>query len=274
MEELSKFTGSGSVLRALGVADLVEIAAIVAIAVAAVLVVERGVPPIATRLGARARALILPWIPVFRLVVLGVTLMILIQIVIKPGTEGLLGLVGAGAFAIGFAFKDYLTSILAGIVVLFERPYRLGDWVRVGDVYGEVCEMGMRAARVRTPDDDMVAVPHGQIWTSMIRNANDGAATLQCTAEFFVHPDHDAQRLHRALADAALASPWIDVSKEVIVLVRERPWGTQYRVKAYPVAAKDQFCFVSDVTVRGKGLLAELGARSVTVPTAELAEAG
>ncbi len=272
MDAQAEATTSDSLLRSMSPGDLFEIGSILAVAVCAVLIVERGLPPVAARLGPRASSLILRWVPVFRLGVLALTATLIIPIVVTPGSESLIGLIGAGAVAIGFAFKDYLTSIFAGILVLFERPYRQGDWVRIADVYGEIRDMGMRAVRIRTADDDVVTVPHGVIWTSMIYNSNDGAATLQCAADFYVHPEHDGTTLVRALGDCALASPWIDVTRPVTVLVRENPTNTHYRVKAYPISAADQFRFVTDITLRGKAVIAELGVRSPF--TAFPAEAG
>ena len=269
MDPLTEASESSTILRPIGAADALEIAVILAITIAAVILVERGLPAIAARLGPRVRILVLPWVPVFRLFAFLLAALLILPIVVEPRTESLIALLGAGAVAIGFAFKDYLTSILAGVIVLFERPYRQGDWVRIGDVYGEVREMGMRALRIVTPDDDIVTVPHGRIWDSVVRNANDGSPTLQCVVDFYVHPDHDAARLRQALGDAALASPWVDVEKPIAVVVSERPWGTCYRVRAYPIAAEHQFRFASDVTVRGKGLIAELGVRPATVPVAE-----
>ncbi len=269
MDPLDDASEPSTILRSISTADALEIAVIVAITIAAVILVERGLPAVAARLGPRARILVLPWVPVFRLLALLLAILLVLPIVVEPRTESLIALLGAGAVAIGFAFKDYLTSILAGIVVLFERPYRQGDWVRIGDVYGEVREMGMRALRIVTPDDDVVTVPHGRIWDSVVRNANDGSPTLQCVADFHVHPEHDAARLRKVLGDAALASPWVDVEKPIAVVVAERPWGTSYRVRAYPIAAEDQFRFTSDVTVRGKALIAELGVRPATAPVAE-----
>jgi hypothetical protein len=43
------------------------------------------------------------------------------------------------------------------------------------------------------------------------------------------------------------------------VVAREKPWGTQYWLKAYPVDPRDQFRFITDLTVRGKAALSELG---------------
>ncbi len=69
---------------------------------------------------------------------------------------------GEMAVATGFAFKDYLASILAGIVVLFERPYRQRDCFPFEDVDGEVKEMGMHAARLLNAPRSVVARRRGR----------------------------------------------------------------------------------------------------------------
>ena len=62
---------------------------------------------------------LLPWVPILRLAVLiGATIQI-IPLLIKPTAENLFALLGATAIALGFAFKDYASSIIAGVVVLF-----------------------------------------------------------------------------------------------------------------------------------------------------------
>jgi len=58
----------------------------------------------------------------------------------------------------------------------------------------------------------------------------------------------------------------------VSVVVSEKPWGTHYRLKAYPVDSRDQFRFISDLTVRGKALLQELGAKQTLAPPALAAD--
>jgi hypothetical protein len=50
------------------------------------------------------------------------------------------------------------------------------------------------------------------------------------------------------------------------VIVTEKPWGTHYRLKAYPVDSAQQFQFVSDLTVRGKAALSRLGVEFAAVP--------
>ena len=54
----------------------------------------------------------------------------------------------------------------------------------------------------------------------------------------------------------------------ITVAVFEKPWGTHYRVKAYPIDGRDEFLFISDVTVRGKTALANLNVQHVISPAA------
>jgi small conductance mechanosensitive channel len=62
--------------------------------------------------------------------------------VLVPRTGSMLALFGSGAVALGFAFKDYVSSLIAGVVVVFEQPGRVGDWVRVGAGLGQLCAAG------------------------------------------------------------------------------------------------------------------------------------
>ncbi len=161
-------------------------------------------------------------------------------------------------------FQNFLVMAGAASVAIFERPYRPGDWIKIGDDYGEVCSVGMRALKLRTASDDIVTVPHSRMWEDNILNSNDGAQTLMCIAEFYVEPRHDADFLRSALRDVGLTSCYLDYEKPVLVMVDVVPLGTRYRIKAYPFDMRDQFQFLSDLTVRGKACLRELGLREVS----------
>jgi len=178
----------------------------------------------------------------------------------------MVALFGTVGLALGFALKDYASSLIAGIVAIAEKPYRNGDWVKVGDVYGEVCHVGMRTIKVVTADDDKVSIPHASLWNNPIANANDGSPRLQCVADFYLHPQHDAKEARQTLYDVALTSPYIHFDDPIAVIVQEKPWGTHYRLRAYPVDASQQFRFVSDLTVRGKAALINLGINFVVTP--------
>lgn len=130
--------------------------------------------------------------PIIRLALLAVAILWLIPIIFNITWQNLLVISGAASVAIGFAFKDYVSSIIAGIV---ERPYWPGDWVEISGDYGEVKSVGMRAIELFTPNDNVVTIPHEKIWQNNVSNSNNGARTLMCAAPFYVAPHHDTARV-------------------------------------------------------------------------------
>ena len=81
-----------------------------------------------------------------------------------------------------------------------------------------------------------------------------------CVANFYLQPRHDAAAIRSVLQDVALTSAYLDYAMPVIVVLAEQPWGTHYKLRAYPFDMRDQFAFISDLTVRGKAAIAALGA--------------
>lgn len=225
---------------------------------------QRILPWVAERFSGRNRLYVLASVPVLRLMIIVVALWVILSIIVDPTSENIFALLGALGLALGFAFKDYASSLIAGILTLYEMPYRLGDWITMEDTYGEVKSIGMRSFQIITPDDNVVIIPHLKLWEKKISNANDGTPDLQCMAAFYLHPCHNPKAVMEALEDTALTSSYLQLLKPIRVVVLEKPWATEYRLKAYPVDPRDQFRFITDLTIRGKEALARLG---VAFPT-------
>ena len=122
----------------------------------------------------------------------------------------------------------------------------------------------MRAIKICTPADDIVHVPHEKICQNNIANLNDGSRTLMCVASFYLRPDHDAGRVRVALCDVALSSAYLEYAKPFVVMLSASRLGTHYKLKACPFDMRDQFHFISDMTIHGKQLaIADTGATDV-----------
>jgi len=214
---------AGQIFNQLDKIDFVEIAVIAVMGWVAIMLVERLVPRLANRLPARLRMYLLPSIPVFRLLILIITVAMIVPKVIQTSLQNLIAILGFTAVALGFAFKDYISSLIAGIVAIYERPYRVGDWVTIDGAYGEVQSLSRRALRLFTPDDTVVSIPHIKIWTTNIFNGNDGNRNLLCVVHFYVDPNHDATRTRQTLHDVALTSPYLDINHPIRVIVMEQP---------------------------------------------------
>ena len=245
----------------LDTAALVELALVVAGAILLIVLSQKGLNWAANRLHGQHRFRVFALVPLVRLAILIVAISMAVPIVIDPSLQNMIALLGAVGLAIGFALKDYVSSLIAGVVAAVEMPYRPGDWVEIEGVYGEVTHVGMRTIEVVTPDDNLVSIPHLKIWNAPISNANNGGDSLQCVADFYLHPDHDAARVEEALRDVALTSPYLKFDRPIAVVAKEHPWGTHYKIRAYPVDPRQQFRFVTDLTLRGRDEVGRLGAR-------------
>ena len=210
----------------------------------------------------RSRPRVDRWYPVLRLFIQLATVIIVIMMVTQSPVATLL----SALVALGVIMREYFSSLIAGVIAMWEMPYRPGDWIELDGHYGKVDEMGLRSVRLITPDDTVIIVPHSVIWNNSVANANDGQPEHLCVANFYLHPNHDARAAREKLRDVAITSPYIRLDKDAVVIVLEKPWGTHYRVKAYPVSGNDEFQFISDLTVRGKEALIGMGFEHAVVP--------
>ncbi|OJH43102.1 mechanosensitive ion channel family protein [Paracoccus sp. SM22M-07] len=227
---------------------------------------RRLLPYLAAHGPADARLYILGAVPIARLTLTAIAIVWILPIIFNITFQNFLVIAGAASVAIGFAFKDYVSSLIAGIVAIFEKPYRPGDWVTIDGDYGEVKRVGLRALTLNTADDNVITVPHSVIWSANVSNGNDGARTLQCVAEFFIQTAHDASAVRSTLQDVALTSAYLDYHHPVTVVLQEAPWGTHYKIRAYPFDMRDQFLFISDLTLRGRMAIQSAGYETVRLP--------
>lgn len=87
----------------------------------------------------------------------------------------LFGTLGVSGVVIGFAFRDIFQNLLSGILILFTRPFRIGDQIVSSEHEGEVVDIQVRATLVRTYDNRVVVIPNSQLYTErvVVNTANE-----------------------------------------------------------------------------------------------------
>ena len=96
--------------------------------------------------------------------------LIVILDIFGVNTTGLIALLGAAGVAVGFALKDTLGNIAAGILILFLRPFKKGDFIEAGSTLGAVRDMGLFATILETPDGIYISAPNSSLWGIPIKN--------------------------------------------------------------------------------------------------------
>lgn len=110
----------------------------------------------------------------FAIVVLGLFVAAVIVFpAFKPGD--LVAGLGITSVAIGFAFKDVLQNFFAGVLILWRRPFVVGDQIKTKDYEGTVEEINVRSTRLKTYDGERAVLPNGDVYTNaiLVRTAYD-----------------------------------------------------------------------------------------------------
>lgn len=177
---------------------------------------------------------------------------IIIEGVFRPPMETLLTVGASLGIAVGFASQDILKNVFAGVVILFDRPFSVGDKVEVGSTYGEVKQIGLRSTRIETADDSLVTVPNAEIMNQMVSNSNSGEENCQVVAEIWLPLDIDTEMVRSISTQSAQVSKFIYLNKPIAVLffneVKEGRSLLKMRLKAYVMDIRYEFAFKSEMT--------------------------
>ncbi|WP_022669821.1 mechanosensitive ion channel family protein [Hippea alviniae] len=77
---------------------------------------------------------------------------------------------GIGGLAVALAAKDTLANMFGGLTIILDRPFKLGDWVKIGDIEGIVEDIGFRSTRIRTFEKSLISMPNSVIANTAIEN--------------------------------------------------------------------------------------------------------
>ena len=96
--------------------------------------------------------------------------MLLFLHVLGVNTAGLVAMVGAASLAIGLALKDTLSNIASGLLLLFLRPFKAGDYIECGSIKGNIVGIGLFNTTFKTVDGLFVSAPNSALWGQPIVN--------------------------------------------------------------------------------------------------------
>lgn|SRR5690606_18375886 len=174
--------------------------------------------------------------------------------VLQPPKEFMLAAGGSIAVALGFALKDVAASLVAGLLLLFDRPFRVGDRVSFNDVYGEIVSIGLRTVRLQTLDDNLVTIPNSRFITDIVASGNAGALDMMVVTDFHVDFTVDLEKVQEIIREVIVTSRYAYLKKEVSFAIEEASLGElpciRVRAKAYVLDVHYEKAFQSDIMVR------------------------
>jgi small-conductance mechanosensitive channel len=191
--------------------------------------------------------------PIIRLLTWALVIGYVVIGILEPPDSVLFATLGSVGLAIGLAAQDGIRSLLAGVLIIFNRPFRVGDMVEFGGNYGEVIRLDLSATWLRTFDDNIVMVPNSEVLKQPVVNANGGALSEMVVIPIDLPVGVPLQEAKEVAKDLACCSPYTFLSKPVSVVCETR---YEYRplvrmsVKAYVLDVRYERVMASDVTER------------------------
>ncbi len=180
--------------------------------------------------------------------------------------EALLAVAGSISVAVGFAFKDLIGSLIAGVTLLVDRPFQVGDRITFGGFYGEVKEVGLRSVRLQTLDDNQVTIPNSKFLTDEVASANAGELHAMVVIPFYVGAAEDFQEARRIVREATSTCRYAYLDEPMETLVEDQFIGQRFvsviTAKAYVFDVQYEKDMVTDVTERVKLAFREAGIRT------------
>ncbi len=174
--------------------------------------------------------------------------------VLEVTPEVLLALGGTIAVSVGFALKDLVSSIIAGLIILIDRPFQVGDRVTFEGWYGEISHIGLRSVRLVTLDDTQVTIPNNRFLTDSVASGNAGSVEMMVQMDFYVAIDQDLAVAKSIVAEALTSSRFVSTARpwsvSISQVVQENYFALRLRAKAYVLDVAFEKAFETDVTER------------------------
>lgn len=183
--------------------------------------------------------------------------------VINPPKELVIAAAGSAAVAIGFALKDVASSVIAGLVLLFDSPFKVGDRIQFGDTYGDIVAIGLRAVRLKTLDDNIVTIPNARFISDTVSSSNFGELDMLVVCDFHVDLDNDMNKVKDIIHEVVVTSRFAYLKKPVIFSMSEvilhDKLAMQVKAKAHVMDVEYEKAFQSDVLMRANALFITQG---------------
>lgn len=168
---------------------------------------------------------------------------------------------GTFAVAVGFGVRDLVASIIAGVTIMLDQPFQVGDRVSFGGEYGDVTAIGLRSVRLQTLDDNIVTIPNNLFLTDVTSCGNYGELDMQVVMDFYIGLDQNITAARNIVNEAALTSRYVHLPKPVVVLIsqviQQNYVTVRLRLKAYVLDTQYEKEFETDVNLRVMRAFAE-----------------
>ena len=133
--------------------------------------------------------------------------------------DGMSLFIGLAAFGLSWASKDLFASLMAGLTLLIDRPFQVGDRITFAGHYGEVVEIGLRSVRVVDLDDNDIDSQQLFGFSRILCECRESRSDVRVS--FFIGCNEDFSIAERVIRESVVASRYMFWQKPVVVHMKE-----------------------------------------------------
>ena len=192
------------------------------------------------------------------------------------GIAPLLGGAGVMGLALSFAAKDTLSNLIAGVLLIMDRPFKVGDRIELWNApretgtWGDVTEIGLRATKIRNPDNLVVVVPNNEIMRRDIINYTMSGDDIRLRIPFSCAYESDIERAKVLLKEVAHEVKGVKLDPAPIVIVRGfGPSEVNLQLRVWIMEARSRRRIADEITEKAMLAFAESGVE-IPYPKREL----
>ncbi|WP_417328730.1 mechanosensitive channel MscK [Halomonas cupida] len=171
-------------------------------------------------------------------------------------------LVAALGVGLGFGLQEIFANFISGLIILFERPIRIGDTITLGNLTGTVSRIRIRATTVTDFDRKEIIIPNKTFVTDQLINWSLSDSVTRVTLKYGVSHDADRRVVHRLLEQAASENSRVlaDPPPEIFFMAYTSS-TMEYELRIYVNALGDRLLATDELNGRVGDLFAENGIR-------------
>ncbi len=155
---------------------------------------------------------------------------------------------GALSVGIGFGLQSIINNFVSGLILLVERPIKVGDWVIVGENEGLVRRISVRATEIQTFDRSSMIIPNSELITGTVVNWTHGDSVARVTINVGVSYDSDAQAVHDLLLEIGKAHPkTLEIPRVRVVFEDFGASSLDFTLRVYIADVMDQLELRTDL---------------------------
>ncbi len=140
---------------------------------------------------------------------------------LAPSPNTFLFAAASAAIAIGLGARDLIRNLIGGLVIIADRPYELGDRVKLAGACGEIQHIGLRSTKIMTPDGTLVTVPNSELLDGIAQNANAGMPECMVVTEVLLPADADPDLALRVGREALMTCPYLCLRRRTAIALSD-----------------------------------------------------